>query len=441
MGFWEKVFGSKSAEQADGKARILKLEELKALVEKKSEAWKKEFTGKSFEKFEGIERLLKEAMERIEEIKQKDFEAEGENTYLRKIVQSSKQGFTARMHALLEKNQPPKEKDFGKCLAYSSNAAIEFDREILSFQKNIAYTGILAKKEMIEIGKALEGLQKELSALQGLAKDQKASKAESLIAQLNELNELQSEKANGMEEVKSLKEMLEGLEKEKTSVLEKSKSLKEGNAFKEFDEKTREKEKLLEEKKALKEKAANLLMPLEKQLRKLQNLSESKNWILEKETERMLTAYLRDAFNALRQDPKGETLKEVLKELEKAVDAGKISFKDEKEKGKKIQEIEKLKGFDFFNEFFWKLNELDKKLSGIEAEIEKSTLFKDLNALQARIESIEREAMQKTRELEALKEKAGMRENAVMEKEKEIEAIAEGLLEEKIMLKLAEVKE
>ena len=401
MGFWEKIFG-KPAEQK----KTLKLEELEEQLEKKLEKEKQAFLNESSGLLEQTSSLVTVSLERLKEIKERDFEAEGENKYLRKIVQSSKQGFASRMQALLEKTRPPQGKDFEKCFSYSSQAVESFRQEVVSFRKNIAYTGILAKQEMIDLGKNIQELETRLASLQALAKNSSISQSKQLLEKTGQVKTLIAEKNQTLEEEKKLKEMLASLEKEKSEVLEKSKGLKEGSAFKEFDEKTKEKEKLLEEKRLLREKALNLTAPLEKQLRRLQNLAEIKEFVLEKEQERILNSYLQDCFNALKQDVKGEELKELLAELEKAINSGKITFKDEKEKGKKLQALKELQRFDFFNEFFWKLNELDKKLSSIEQDLEKSTLFKELNALQARLESIEREASQKSKEMEASKEKA-----------------------------------
>ncbi|MBS3058501.1 MAG: hypothetical protein J4478_03825 [Candidatus Diapherotrites archaeon] len=108
MGFWEKLLGGKPAE---GK-KALKLGDLESLAEKKLEGEKQAFLKKSSQAFETVQELVKTALENLGEIEKRDFTAEGENQYLRKIVQSSKQGFTSKMQALLEKAFPPKQKDF-----------------------------------------------------------------------------------------------------------------------------------------------------------------------------------------------------------------------------------------------------------------------------------------------------------------------------------------
>ncbi|MBS3058502.1 MAG: hypothetical protein J4478_03830 [Candidatus Diapherotrites archaeon] len=270
---------------------------------------------------------------------------------------------------------------------------------------------------MKEFGKSIEALEKKLLELKQLSESSKIKKLESLSEQLGTVKEIHVEQFKLKERIKELGE-----------------AVKEA-VFKEFHERMLEKERLEAEKKSLREKANNLLAPLEKQLRKMQSLNESKGWVLESTSSRLLAAFLHDAFQALRQDPKGEGLKELLKELEKAIEAGKISFKDEKEKGKKMQALQELEKFDFFGEFFWKLNELDKRLSALNAELEKSTLFKELHSLEARVESAEREKAQKSKEIEMLKQNLEKQESSRKERIEVAESRALEALEEKIEIK------
>ncbi|HIH21140.1 MAG TPA: hypothetical protein HA222_00555 [Candidatus Diapherotrites archaeon] len=431
MGFWEKVLGKPRAE---GK-KALRLADLESLAEKSLEREKQAFLKKSSQAFETVQELVKTALENLGEIEKRDFTAEGENQYLRKIVQSSKQGFTSKMQALLEKAFPPKQKDFEKSWNYSQNALASFQQDIASARKNIAYTGILAKNEMKEFGKSIEALEKKLLELKQLSESSKIKKLESLSEQLGTVKEIHVEQFKLKERIKELGEAVKELENAKSKALESKLALEQGAVFKEFHERMLEKERLEAEKKSLREKANNLLAPLEKQLRKMQSLNESKGWVLESTSSRLLAAFLHDAFQALRQDPKGEGLKELLKELEKAIEAGKISFKDEKEKGKKMQALQELEKFDFFGEFFWKLNELDKRLSALNAELEKSTLFKELHSLEARVESAEREKAQKSKEIEMLKQNLEKQESSRKERIEVAESRALEALEEKIEIK------
>ncbi|MDO8647393.1 MAG: hypothetical protein Q7R70_03185 [Candidatus Diapherotrites archaeon] len=425
MGFLDKIFGKKE-QMPEGK-RAIGVEELKAEVEKIFEQEKKEFGKECLSKFAKIKETIHSAEDSTKNIEGLDFEQEGENKYFRKIVQSSKESFSGKMQTLLEKTRPPERKSFEQNFAYCQNSAREFQQDIMSFRKNIAYTGLLAKKEMNELGKTIEELEKQLIELFELSKSSKTAQMQRVLEIIGGIRGKERQVAEKENEIKDREKEIQELDAEKSGVLKDADGLKNGEAFQEFEKNEKSKEKLLGEKKDLREKAANLLMPLEKQLRKMQTLSSNKEWILEKEQERMLSSYLEDSFNALRQDPKGEILKQCLQEMENAINKGKISFKDEKEKNRKIQAIEELKNFDFFSTFFWRLNEIDKELPKVHEALEKSTLFRQINGLKAREESIEREAVQKTNELSAVKtiketQKMKIREEIIklQEKAKEI---------------------
>lgn len=404
MGLLEKIFGKKDKEEKAGKKQ-LSLGQARELLEKRKQEEEKELEKAIIPKFSEISSIIKESLGALDAMEKIDFEAEGENKFLRKIVQSSKEEFVQKMKGLLERTRAPERGNFEQGFEYCKNAFREYQQEISGFRKNIAYTGILAKNEMKAFAKGIESMEKELAELEEKARKSKWQQASMLLEKIGGVEGLEKKagelKARAAEIEKDSRE----LEEKRKKVEERRKGLQEGERFKELEKKNSEKERLEAEKALVKEKALNILAPLEKQLRKMQALAASKEWMLEKESERMLNSYLQDCFNALKQDPKGEILKQVLQEMRKAIDAGKIAFKEEKEKAKKMQAAKELEEYDFFNNFFWKLNEIEKQLPGLSAEIQNDTLFKEIAEASSQMQSIEREKAQKDKEEIAVKER------------------------------------
>jgi len=401
MNLKELFFGKPNA----GEKKQLSLEQAKELLKRKKAEEEKELEKKAGKKFSEINALIKDGMESLRGIGEMDFEAEGENKFLRKIVQSSKEEFVQKMQNLLEKTRPPEGREFRARFDYCRNALREYQQEITGFRKNIAYTGILVKKEMQNFAKGIESMEKELAFIAEIAQESKWQKAAMLAEKAEGIEALKKQALEAQAKAGEIEKETARLEEQKKEAEEKRKVLQEGERFKELEKNSSEKERLEQEKSMVKEKALNILAPLEKQLRKMQTLGASGEWLLEKEQERMLNAYLQDCFTALKQDPKGEVLKQVLQEMRKAIKDGKIAFKEEKERAKKEAAIGELENYDFFNNFFWKLNEIEKRLPGIYAEMQNSTLFREISAANSEIQAFEREKAQKNREEIAVKEK------------------------------------
>jgi hypothetical protein len=293
---------------------------------------------------------------------------------------------------LLEKHDP---RDRGKTLsdagAYSGEGFALMINEINSFRKNIVYTSVFIKEEMKELGSILQ----------------------EMIDAFHEMNQKFGEYKNvfefekfcvTVEKIGREKEFLEGKEKEKLEILKKiedaNESLKNQETrvevasaapeMKKLKLLEGEKNELLSKKQNLRSEVSSLINSIDRPLQRFRSLVSSGRWRIPGDEEEILEAFMVNPLLALKKDPKGEKLKNVLKEVKKAIKEDQIVLK-EKEKEKRLAALEELLAFDFFENVFWKINETQKRQIEIEKELEKNPGQKALQNEQEKVKEVQRE--------------------------------------------------
>lgn len=417
MGIFEKIFGKK-----EEKTKTVNLKELKSVLEERQKDSSKSLLEQAKKKFPEISRLLNDLKFELNSLKEINLEKEGPNTYLRKIVETSKKGFLSRTNALAERLSPPKPENFQAVKAYSLSSLSIFRKEFSDFQKLISYTGILAKEQMKNISKIVSELDSVFSELEQSAKGNVSKGLNELNLLVSEIEEAEKE-AREKERQKSaaLKEEKEAEEEIKTRE-QKVSELEKGEEYSGIKSALEEKKGLEEKKDELRQKISSLISLVEKPLKKLQNLCENNQYFLEKDEKRLLNTYLSNPVLAAKQDPKAESLKKILSEAEKLIKDKKISFKNKKEENKRLESINYLKEFDFFSEFFWKMNEIETKLSEKEKKIHSSEIFKKQSILKQKAESSKKLLLQKKELLSSIEKK-------LKEKRKKLEELKKSLKE------------
>jgi len=364
-------------------------------IEKKISSESASLEKNVFSKLSEVKRGLKELKAELKNLKETSVETTEGNYKLRKIVNTSKNNLYTHMLSLAEKLSPPSSTDFKELKGYSFNSCKLIGEEINSFGKSIVYTGIILKEPVKVIGEKVKELNSTFTSLKELFESNESffvfpevkssiKKTESKISELdsvkNAINYLKGE-------ISSLEEKMEEKKKELSS-------LKNSSEASSYNKLIEEKNALTQKKQDLKTDLMQTFSPIEKPLKRFLKLVESRQFVLDKEEEILLNSYLKDPFLALKRDPKGVGLKKILSFLKQLINDNSITLK-EKEKEKKLTEIERLLSLDFFDKVFWEFNSIEKEFLEAEKELKTSSLSSKIKSLEEAISSLEKELLNK----------------------------------------------
>jgi len=318
-------------ESGNGGRETIPLSSAPEWVESEAKAAFLEFNSYSEKKFSAAKEKISDAKSLLREFGQKDFSTngEGENSRLRKIVGTSKRVFVDKMGAILGKFSPPNPADFRASRKYCLESHQKLQYELNSIAKAIVYTSILLKSELKEFGAVLEGLQKLfLEMHQTVQRNpglENALKAKELVSELREADSGIAALISSIPTAKNSIAVLESKLSELESGLRAAQSSEDAAEHKTLSE---EKSRLEGEMERLKAEFLQEFSNVEKPLKRLFQLSESRKYILPKESAKLLSLYSSDPFGAFSSDKNALGLKEILSELLKAMDSGLIEFKE-----------------------------------------------------------------------------------------------------------------
>lgn len=431
MGLWEQIldwvqqwFGKKTPQ-----SYALKAVEIPVWAEEKTREETRALASMALNRFSEIRFLIKELTEELETLEKTPLE-EAAHERLQKVVVSSQQTMVVRMRNLLEKLNPPTVAEWKNIHGYARSSFLLLQKETESFGKNIAYTSILRKDEIKSLGEHWTELESALKELFEAFSTSAAVEKTTVIQQTYEqVLRLQQESKAAFSEHKQLENELNEIENKIKQDQESLAAWTQSSEAKAVGELQEQLHALEKQKTVIREPVSEVLGSIDKPLKRFQQLASSGQWALEKELHAFLSVLAEKPFKALEMDPKAQRLKEVLQEMKKAIGEGKIGFKDEKEKAKRLEALENAQRFDFFSNFFWKENELEKKRRGLEKELQSRGFFEKAQSAQKQMQ----ELLQEKKQLEQLLVQANVRQSknqlAFLEKkeilEKQLSKIAE----------------
>lgn len=370
----ERLFQGKP-KQAETSA--LPFETIPSWIEQQTDSEFKGLETESLNRFSEIRFLLKEIRNQLIALEKKKIESEEENQNrnerLQRVVSSSQQTMVLRMRILLDKLEPPKMPEWEEMRAYATGSFGLLQKETGLFGKNIAYTSLLHKEEVKSIGQHLSELETILKSLSN------SFSSNPLFEQTNLAKNLHSQVFRLMQEQQRLeqessrlhaeqKQFQQFLSRQQTGLAEMQSSLE----AKQWEKIREQLTGLANQKEKLRSQLSELVSGIDKPLKRFQQLVSSNQWALEKEPAQFLSALSESPLKALEADPKGQSFKSILKEILSAIDQKKIAFRDEKEEAKRRSAVLHLLEYDFFSNFFWKQNELEKKRQQAEKQLHAS---------------------------------------------------------------------
>jgi hypothetical protein len=375
MGLLGKIFGNKKPK---GPIKT-NIDLLPSLLNDKFEKEEKELEQYNAKKLSEIKHTHRKALMLLADIQKKEIQ-EAKNARFNKAAMTAKQQVEKQLEQLLKKLNPDGR---GQTLedgrAYAGEGYALMITEINTFRKSIVYTSAFLKEEMSELGKVLQELINTFNDMNNTYKKssdlfefEKVKKSVKTIQeQKKEIIELKLKKENN----------LKLIEEKKSLLLEQKKDIenfKQGEGMEKLNELEKEKRKILENKQELKLEVASLIASVDRPLQRFKSLSDSGRWVLRNEDREILDLVMTNPLIALKKDPKAERFKSILGEVKKAIIDGKVELK-EKEMEKRLNALDELLVFDFFENVFWKLNDIQKRQDQINKELSENVALKELN--------------------------------------------------------------
>jgi hypothetical protein len=430
MGFFSKIFGKPN----NSKEISTSLDLLPTILQKNFASIKNNLELESAKNISELKYLFEKAKSLLADIQSKEL-VEKENIRFNKAALTSKKQIEAQLAKTLEKTNPNNiGNELNEIRAYSNENYAVMINEINSFRKNIAYTSVYLKDEMKSLGETLQEIINLLAKMNTeFSKNNELFEFEKIIKRINNLKEeerlLEENKKIILKEEEKIEEKNIGIKKLEDQIEE----IEKREDFQKIDLFKKEKSELFEKKQQLRVEVSSMLSTIEKPLQRFNSLVKSKRWIIDNEKEEVLQEFLNNPLFALKKDLNGAKFKEILKEVKKAIEQEKIDLK-EKEKEKRLSALQELISFDFFENVFWKLNEIQKRKNEIENLLKENQSLKEKNNLELEKNQIlkEKELINENIRQEELKKNRILE---FMEKEKNtVKEYSEKILGKKIIL-------
>ncbi len=331
MGIFGNIFGKKEPEQIE-----LELGQTRELLEKEASARKKNLLEEAAKIFSEIRHLLKETKSMLESLGVA--ESSGKSGRLDRIVSTAKTNALKQLFPLLKKLNPPNTENPEELRTYCLES-IQAMQQAGHFGKNVAYAGISFKEEMKNIGENLKQVNASFHKLKDFFDKNSAVFAEEKLKELLSLIETNEKtSAKETESITLLEKSREDFALKKTRLESELNDLKQGPEFKEIASLNERKAELLRNKQNAKTEILDIFAKIEKPLHRLDKAVKARKILLPEKQASFLNKLLLNPVNALKLDPKAETLKSVLLETKTSIDSGLIELKP-KEKEKKLAVI------------------------------------------------------------------------------------------------------
>jgi len=400
MGFLDRLRGGAQREPL---LIELRLGEVQGFVEKKAGEKQYVIEKDMPARFSEIKHLIRETRGLLKDLEKTEISDAG-NKRFRKAARTAKKDSIKKIDSVMHKIQPPFTTDAERIRSYCYESLSLLQEKIRSSSRSIAYTSVILKDVMKKIGRKIEALEHTFKSLVETIKNNtilfEKNKVLELVSELeadfNEMNRGEAERAE-------LLKALETLKAEKSRAEDVLHRLMNSEASAELHGLEGRRKALLLERLSIRNEMVNTVAGVARPIKKLDNLASHGKYFLEEDSKLAMGLFLKGPEVLFRQDQKAAKFKQLLRELKGAIAAEKLKLKP-REREKKLEEIDFLLGFDFFSNFFWKENKLEKELNEIsekekasevkgEASLLKRTLLElehDSNEISSTIRELER---------------------------------------------------
>jgi hypothetical protein len=370
----------------------------------------------------------------LKDIESKELESK-ENERFNRAAATAKSQMEKQLKKTLEKINPSDcENDLDSFRAYSAQSYELLITEVNSFRKSIAFTSVYLKDEMKVFGNTLQELLNALNNIKNeLEKEKNIFEFEKVKKKLSAINQNKKEIAELDKKIQNLEKLSIAKKEEVKNQTQKVFELKNSDDLKAIDSLNENLATLGNEKQSLKIEVSSMLSTIDRPLQRFSAIVRNGMWKISKEQEDLLNGFITNPLIALKQDVDGKKFKEILKEILKAIEDEKIDLKP-KEKEKRIDALQELINFDFFEKIFWKLNEIQKKQLEIENELKENNVKKQFEIENNLIKELNRENEKINDEITHFKKTKEVTLETIYEEEKRVIDFASKVLNKKIII-------
>ena len=177
---------------------------------------------------------------------------------------------------------------------------------------------------------------------------------------------------------------------------------------------------------------------VEKPMQRFSQMVESRKHLVDKELEDILRLYMTNPFIAIKRDPKGGELKKILQEVRQLVEKGSITLKDDREKEKKLEALDSLLEYNFFDEIFWEMNKADVELNKADKELSGMKVYSDISSREEGARKKRKEMGEKASLLSALSDRRRACNDQLEARKRKCEELASAFFGQNVFLRLDE---
>lgn len=333
--------------------------------------------------FKELEVLKSEIVESLKILGSVDVSKSKVEDKVKFVVKGNLPAYINAINLFLKKVVPPKEIDHISLEIFCDS----FESEFETLNKR-TFRNFQIIRELV--GKELEYVAKSVKKLELLVKDIKKDSVK--VKEIAEIKEkimlikgsLENKERNKLKE-KELRKKEEELTQSCESINKEIEELKKSDKAKNLEALKAEEKKVSNKVKDLNNKLVTLFSPLQKSLKKYNNMCFIKK----------VDSYIENPVETLLSDSELEILK-FLRDVKKMVEENKINLKDDKRK-KTLESLDKLNE-DFIKRFMENRCSLKEELSSIKNKINASTVLKEIEDLEKeyninrfKVEDVERD--------------------------------------------------
>lgn len=335
------------------------------------------------EKIKEVESLKSEIVENLKVLEKVDISQSKVEDKVKSIVKGNLPAYTNAINLFLKRVIPPEGVNHISLEVFCDSFETEFKSLNKRTFRNFQIIRELVGKELEDVAKGV----KKLEMLVGEVK--KDSGKVKKLAKIKEKVDFIEHSLDNKEKNRSRREELEKEKEELMNSCEKTKKdlekEKSGKKAKDLEDLKSEEKKVCDHLKDLDNKLLTLFSPLQKALKKYNNLCFIKK----------VDSYIEDPVKTLLKDSNLEILK-FLADIKKMVEEGKINLKDDKKK-KTLESLESLDE-SFLKKFIEDNSLLKGKIASVKDEIKKNSILKEIEDLEKefnvnsfKVENIKRE--------------------------------------------------
>jgi hypothetical protein len=418
------------------KTVVLSLEQLSQKIDETERKGTKDAEQKVFARIAEVKHLINEAEGLLAKIQKAQIDESEGNTMMRKVVASSKDVLIGKFSLMLEKLRPPSTMNFTQAWDYVYGARVTMAKEIVDMRKSIAYAGIMMKDEMKELGSTFEEMEKTLNEADSIMKKTRMEEISFLRKSIDSVRSGIDEADSINRKFNEAESEVQNIEVELKAGMEKAGQLRESPEMHAMDDELQKKSEASRRKQELKGKLIEKIGTVDKPLQRFSQLVESRKHLIDKNLEDILRLYMTNPFIAIKRDPKGTELRKILQEVKQLVEKGDINLKDDREKEKKLEALDNLIEYNFFDEIFWEMNKAEAELNRADKELSGMKVYSDISGHEDSARRRATELQEKQNFLNALAEKRRSHNEHLESLKAKAEELSSNFFGQNILLKL-----